>query len=111
MPTYPYECKFCLYHFDIMKTVASIDDDEPCPECDSATDRLIARNQSFYGADQWDCVGYDPAFGQIIKDNSHRKRLAKEKGMIEIGNEPVDKMHRHFETQLDKDLDSNWDKV
>jgi putative FmdB family regulatory protein len=112
MPIYPYECDECLNEFEVAKRVSQIDDEEECPKCESfETRRTIAKQQSFYGADQWDCMAYDPAFGQVVKDNNHRKRLARERGLVEVGTESPDKMHKHYEAQREKEIADRWDKV
>ena len=112
MPVYPYQCDDCNTEFEVAKRVSQIDELEHCPQCDGEiTQRLIAKQQSFSGADQWDCMAYDHAFGQVVKNNAHRRRLAKERGLEEVGTEPPEKIHKHYESQLEKQLSDSWDKV
>lgn len=65
----------------------------------------------FYGASDWDKAEYNPAFGKIIKNRKHREQEAKARGMVEVGSEDVEKIHDHYDKQLQKQLDDSWDKV
>lgn len=92
MPTYPYLCNLCAAKFEVIKRVSDIEHTERCPQCDSdVTSRTIGR-VNFNGASDWDKAAYDPAFGKVIRDNNHRKREAKSRGWVEVGDEPVDNL-------------------
>jgi hypothetical protein len=54
---------------------------------------------------------YNPALGQVVKNSKHRKDLAKEKGLIEIGNEPVEKIHKKFDSDRAEKLKKAWEDV
>lgn len=106
---YPYRCPSCSNTFDVVKSVKEIDNPETCPKCNQPAERYIARTH-FYGAKVEDAE-YNPAFGCITKSARHRKQLAKDRGMEEIGNESPERMHKHFETQKEQELEKAWDKV
>lgn len=111
MPVYDYECQQCSNTFDVAKALADLNRSEACPECTShQTSRVISRTH-FYGASDWDKAEYNPAFGKVIRNKIHRAKEAKERGMIEVGDEPVEKIHKHFDDQLEKDANDRWDKV
>ena len=93
---YPYECPKCDASFEVIKSVKMIDDEERCPKCDTVAERKIAKQQSFYGASDWDTAHYNPAFGKVVKSNKEARELAKKKGMIEVGNEDPDKIEKEF---------------
>lgn len=111
MPTYPYSCLDCHHQFEVTKRVAEIDADEACPECGGGTNRTISTQQTFYGANDWNHQTFDPVFGQVVRGNLHRKQLAKERGWIEIGDEPVSKVHKHYEDQRSREREQAWDKL
>lgn len=111
MPAYPYECNDCASKWDVIKTVADIDLVESCPKCQSTSNHRYVTNFTFYGASDWDKAEYNPAFGKIIRNAKHRKEEARRLGVEEIGNESPDKIHAHYEKQLDKQIDDSWDKV
>ncbi len=105
---YPYLCKSCGNDFNVIKSVKDIDNQELC-KCGGEAVRYISRTH-FYGAKVEDAE-YNPAFGCIVKSAKHRKDLAKRLNVEEVGNEPVEKIHEHYEKQLEKDLAASWDKV
>lgn len=107
---YPYRCLMCSKEFDVIKSVQEIDAPEHCPKCGHPGQRYIARGIQFYGAKVEDAE-YNPALGCITKSAKHRRQLAKDRGLEEIGTEQVENIHKHFETQKERELDRAWDKV
>lgn len=108
---YPYQCKACDHAFEVIKPIAAIDNPESCPKCSSPdSQRYIARTH-FYGASDWDRAEYNPAFGKIVRNAQHRKELAKRHGMEEVGNEPVESLHKHYDTERERRIDESWAKV
>lgn len=87
---YPYLCK-CGTEFDVTKTIHQIDLVEECPSCHSIAERIIASG-SFYGEKDED-ASYDPALGCIVKNQIHRRKIAKDRGLIEVGNEDMNKWY------------------
>lgn len=108
---YPYRCHKCDNKWEVIKSVAYIEKPEPCPECHSGnTERYIGRTH-FYGAEVEDAYRC-PALGCIVKGKNHRNELAKRNGLIEVGNESVETIHKYhqsirkekqkkFETEMD----------
>ena len=92
---YPYTCEACGAKWEVIKSVRQIDEPEHCAKCQTPGRRYISRT-SFYGAAVEDAE-YNPAFGCVIKNSAHRKALAKQRGMEEIGNESLDSIHAHFD--------------
>lgn len=107
---YPYRCIQCSNEFDVVKSVKEIDNPEHCPKCGQLGERFIASGIQFYGAKVEDAE-YNPALGCIVKNSKHRRQLAKERGLEEIGNESVERVHRHFENRKEQELERAWDKV
>jgi hypothetical protein len=90
--------------------VADLDRPEPCPKCASDCDsacRLIART-NFTGASDWNTQTFHPALGQVVRNNRHARQIAKERGMIEVGNEKVETVHKHFEKQREDTRAERW---
>lgn len=111
MPVYPYSCKECTHDFEVAKPLSDIDVNERCPECSGDTRRTVSKYAGFYGAGEWDINKFDPAFGCAIKSATHRKRLAKERGWTEVGNEDVGKWADIADRDREKKLDQSWDKI
>ena len=87
MPTYAYGCKECKKEFDVIKSFSEFNNPEFCPGCKSGNvERFISRT-SFYGASDWDKVSYNPGLGVVTKNAKHAAKIAKARGLIEVGND------------------------
>lgn len=102
---YPYMCPSCEFDFEIINSYSSeFDPDrspERCPKCDEIAHRYIARSE-FFGANDWNNQEYNPALGKLVRSNAHKKQIladfkARGRELEEIGNEPVEKIHSHFD--------------
>lgn len=107
---YPYQCPKCGHSEHIVKVLADIDREEKCPKCAEIMNRYIEK-VSFYGANDWDTAHYSPALGKVVKSHAELRRIAKQKGWEEVGNEDPDKIHKHFEQQREKAFEDSWSKV
>ena len=111
MPTYSYNCLKCDAQFDVIKPLRSLDDDELCSSCSGVAQRRISRT-NFTNAGDWKPT-YNPAFGCVVNSRAHqRELLTMRKGegreMIEIGNEPLEKLHKRYDTQRQETRDKRW---
>ena len=107
---YEYGCLTCKHEFDIIKSVSMIDDPEACPKCgDLRTERYISRT-SFYGASDWDKAEYNPGLGVITRGRKHAAKIAKERGLIEVGNESAEKIMADNASKRDKEINSNFEE-
>jgi len=108
---YPYHCLKCDHDFEVIKRVADIDNAEPCEACSGETERQIGGGQHFYGESDWDTAQWCPTMGCEIKSNAHRRQIAKDRGLTEVGNEHPDKMDKHYEDQRSRAREEAWDRV
>lgn len=91
MPTYEYICE-CGFEFEVTKPFGQYDCEELCLKCGSVkTIRQMSRTH-FYNANDWDKAQFNPGLGCVVKNKKHRDQLAKEKNLVEIGNESCDKI-------------------
>jgi putative FmdB family regulatory protein len=109
---YPYKCTECGHKFEVIKSVKDIDTPERCPKCCTKSERYIARTH-FYGAGDWDKAAYNPAFGKIIRSKAHLREelsIAASEGreMVEIGNEPVDNIHKDMDRKREERAAERW---
>lgn len=106
-PVYPYECETCSKHWDVVKSVASIDRPEQCEGCGKPGVRRIAKT-NFTGASDWNTQTFHPALGCEVKNNRHARQIAKERGLIEVGNEKVETVHKYFDRQRKETAENRW---
>ena len=108
---YPYHCERCDLSFDVIKSVRQIDDAEICAECCLPAARKIAGSNLVAVCD-W-VESYNPSFGCVVKSKAHQRKILagfKERGieMEEVGNEPVEKIHKHFDRQREEKREQRW---
>ena len=106
---YEYSCTKCKHVFDVIKRVADLDVNEFCLKCESPAERQFTAHIHIMGAGV-EHAEYNPAFGQVVKNKTHRKELAKRKGMIEIGNEKPETIHKHFDQGREEKRAKSWEK-
>lgn len=111
MPTYLYKCSFCNHRFDVVKTVASRDDEESCEKCNKIAERKLC-HFAISGASEYK-AHFNPAFGKVCKSKRQEKEILAEfrdKGepLIEVGDEPVEKLHKRFDTQREEAREKRW---
>src|SRR5690242_10991509 len=96
-PTYEFRCTPCNAKFETVESITEYDGDGECPKCHKISrDRVFSSNIQFLGAKVQDAE-YNPAFGKVVKSKRERDELAKRHGLIEIGNEKVETIHKHAE--------------
>ncbi len=91
---YPYACPKCSNDFEVYKSVKDIDLEEKCPKCDTISSRYISRTH-FYGAGGWDAAEFNPGLGCVVKNKKHREQICKDRGLIELGNEKPETIHKY----------------
>jgi putative FmdB family regulatory protein len=101
---YPYRCPSCSKEFEVVKSVKDINVIEYCPQCADAGDRYIAQTH-FYGASDWDRQEYNHGLGCVTKNSKHRDQIAKERGLIEIGNEDCEKTMASQDKKLEQNIE------
>jgi putative FmdB family regulatory protein len=112
LPTYPYECLQCKHEFEVIKQVRFLDEPEACPHCSGDAQRFISKHQQFYGAGDWNKLEFNHGLGQWVEGGSKaRDRIAKERGLTEVGNEDPEKIAKYQDDKLNTILEDNWSKV
>ncbi len=106
MPTYPYRCPACSDKFEVTKAIKAIDDPETC-KCGAFAVRYIGRT-NFTGASDWNNQTFNPALGCYTKSTAEARKLAKSRGMVEVGTEPVEKIHASFDRQQADTRAQRW---
>ena len=72
---------------------------------------MIARQQSFYGAGDWDKTAYCPALGQVVKSDAHRRKLAAQRGWDEVGTEDLSKVAADNDRRIEAEREKGYDEA
>jgi putative FmdB family regulatory protein len=109
MPTYRYKCPACSLEVDIVKTVAAIDNTECCENChgDLLPNHRLLGACIFFGEKPEEPF-YSIPLGKMVSGKSEMRRIAKERGMIEVGNENVDKINRCADNEREAKAKETW---
>jgi hypothetical protein len=108
---YPHECSVCKDYFEVIKSVRDFDNEEYCPKCGMIGIKIIAYRQSFHGAADWDTSHYNPALGRVVRSNAEARKIAREMGLEEIGNESLDKIHKKYDSERQHKIDTRYDDI
>ncbi len=113
MPRYPYFCESCEKETEIIKSLADYDSEEICDRCEIPMGRRLGL-VNFTNAGDWKPT-YNPAFGRVVRSRAHQREiLAEYKGegkvFEEIGNEPVEKIHKRYDTMREDKRKERWNE-
>jgi hypothetical protein len=106
-PIYPYECDQG-HSWEVAKPLSAIDAEERCSLCGVVGGRtigLVAIDKT--AASSWQPT-WNPGLGQVVKSKAHAQRIAKEKGLLEVGTEKVENIHRHYDKQREDAHKARW---
>lgn len=94
-PTYDYSCDQCTHHWHVTKRMADYASPEACPQC-GVTGKKIPSRFGFTGASDWNRQEFNHGLGCVATPKQAEK-IAKANGLIPIGNESPDAMHKKFD--------------
>jgi hypothetical protein len=93
--------------------MADIDNIEACPTCQTSCDRtcrLITTAKEFFGEKPEEPF-YSIPLGKWVKGKTDMRRQAKERGLIEVGNENIDKLIDKSNRERDKRSSDRWNDL
>lgn len=85
--TYVYHCRKCGQSFDVIKSVRDMEVSENCIYCGEFADRQFVPSKIHLMHTKVEHPEYNPGLGCIVRNKDHRAQIAKERGLIEVGNE------------------------
>jgi Zn ribbon nucleic-acid-binding protein len=105
MMRYPYFCTQCDAEYEIVKSLDDIDRVENC-DCGHAMSRKISPKIMFKNEKVAENQTYfHPALGCMVNSNTQAQRIAKERGLVEIGNDKQDALRPKNENYSLSDRD------
>lgn len=105
---YEYRCGKCRDAFDVIKSVAEMEREERCPHCQVPAVRAFAPRAVYFNGAKVEHPEYNPGLGCIVRNSSHRKEIAKQRGLEEVGSEPVENIHKKFEQDRAERVERAW---
>lgn len=109
-PTYEYFCEKCDLGFEVIKSIHEYKTPENCTSCGNEARKLFSKSVFFTGTKIEDAE-FNPGLGVITKSKKHRGEIAKQKNLVEIGNEKPETIHRHHDKLREEKRKKSWDDV
>jgi hypothetical protein len=106
---YPYECE-CGFKTEVIKSVKECDNLEKCYECDKIMKRVIS-NKIHFMNEKVEQAEWNPGLGCVVKNKAHKEQIIKERGLIEMGNESIEKMQIENEKTKAEKIEKSWDGI
>lgn len=97
MPIYEYVCEPCVKYWEVAKRMADSQTPEACPSCEAPGRKLPPTGVGTSGAGDWNRQEFNHGLGCVATPKQAEK-IAKRHGLIPVGNESADSMHRHFDS-------------
>jgi len=85
---YEYYCSDCNITCEITKTIKEIDRREDCTDCGNTMVRHLTGKVGFSGEKTTTEVSYfHHGLGRVVSSDKQAKDIARERGLIEVGND------------------------
>lgn len=107
---YEFRCFGCDKLFEVAKPVSRYREDELCTTCGCIAERVPFPRKTYLNNTAVQEKSFNHGLGIACTPNE-AKRIAKEKGLIEVGNENVHKAAKRTSEQLDQKYDAELESV
>ena len=110
---YEYDCKHCSNNFDVPKSYKEMEKIENCPDCGKIADRVKFSRTTYLCNTSVENAEYNPGLGAVVKNKKHRAELAKQKGLVEVGNDykSGEANQKHFDDKRSAKREKGWADV
>ena len=109
MASYLYLCEKCDKEHTIIKSMYDSARVEQCPDCQVQLLRVYTAPH-IVGASVQEAE-YNPGLGMVVKNKRHREEVARQRGLIEVGNETPKTLHRESVIKREQEREKEWDKI
>lgn len=92
---YPYQCDGCDTYIEQIKPVSQHTSVITCA-CGENMYQIYSIAKPIVDNMQ---AEYYPSLGTVVKSKQHRRELMKARGLVEVGNESVSKVHQEMDRQ------------
>lgn len=108
-PTYDWSCGEHAY--EIVTTVAERDTQTTCPTCGKAGARQLTLPRLSNTAGDWNRVEFNHGLGCWTKGHRDAAQKAKARGLVEVGNESPETIHKTQEAVHKANREAVWSDV
>ena len=83
--------------------------EEICTECSITLNKVYTTFQIL--GTRVENAEFNPGLGCVTKSARHRKEIAKQKGLVEIGTESTDTIHKETVVKREKEREKEWNNL
>lgn len=96
--------------FDVIKSYRQMEQPEACSRCNEVAIREFVPSHIHFIGTSVQNTEWNPGLGCLVKNKKHREEIAKRKGVVEIGNETTETIHKYFDKSRAEKLDKAYDE-
>lgn len=105
---YQYKCVECGHSFDVVKPVKDFDLKHSCPQCEHTETQIVISSKIHHIGARVQNAEFNPGLGCVVKNKQEREEIAKQKGLIEVGNERPDTLYKESVVKREKEKEKEW---
>lgn len=109
MAIYPYLCEKCDVESDVIKSMHDSAREEQCKSCGNRLKRIYTPSQIIGASVQ--NAEFNLGLGCVTKNKRHREEIASRRGLVEVGNETPQTLHRESVVKRAKEREKEWDEL
>ena len=109
MPIYDYHHESCRLRWEVAKPMRESDTPEVCPKCGEPGVKLpslCAIDKTAAGG--WNEQTFHPGLGCYTRSTQDARKIAKSRGLEEVGTEPPEKIHAKFDKDKAEARERRW---
>lgn len=88
---YEYSCSNCSLETEITKAIVDFEREEFCNACGKIMIRAVCPQKVYFAGTKPTDAYFHPSLGQVVRGEQHAKQIAKDRKLIEVGNEDPSK--------------------
>jgi putative FmdB family regulatory protein len=113
MPQYDWLCEKCDLEFETIERISEYSGHKSCTQCGNHCIRLFSKVRIHLTGTAVEDAQFNVGLGKVTKSKAHREELAKQLGVVEIGNDfqKPESVHKHFDSAREEKLKKAWDEV
>lgn len=108
---YEYHCPGCSRAFDVVKSYKDMEREEHCPECEVVSIRKFVPSRIHLMHTSVQNAEFNPGLGCVTNSREHVKEICKERGLEEVGSEPVANIHKHYDQRREEKIEKIYEDV
>jgi putative FmdB family regulatory protein len=110
VPVYDYACE-CGIEFDLIKKMSDHTKTALC-SCGKSAERVFNKGTFFFiGESDWNNQTYNHGLGCKTRSDAHARQIAKERGLVEVGNENPTAIGDTMEKDQEKKRSDSYDDI